>query len=106
MDFPSINPESELSTMWAEALESASLRLPVLVDDPSNSWTIYPNPASDRVFVRGPLSDAHGFRWSIRNLTGQLMNHGHELFMDARIVEIGLGGLAPGIYTLEGQVTS
>ncbi|MBM3924255.1 MAG: hypothetical protein FJ338_05220 [Sphingomonadales bacterium] len=106
LDFPSINLESELSTVWAEALESASLRLPVLVDDPSNSWTIYPNPASDRVFVRGPLSGAHGFRWSIRNLTGQLMNHGHELFMDARIVEIGLGGLAPGIYTLEGQVTS
>jgi hypothetical protein len=98
-----ISNESEIATLWAEALDGAALRVPSLVAKSSTlSLSTYPNPAQDLSVLRFNLNNSARVSAKMTDATGRVVwsqpsaqrNAGQqELMIDTRT-------LANGVYSV------
>jgi len=95
--------ECELSTLWAEAIDGASLRIPALVTKGQDlGLAAYPNPAQDQSMVRFnlnsnasvsvKLTDAMG-RVVLEQVLANRQAGRHEISLDTK-------GISNGVYNL------
>lgn len=69
-----------------------------------NSVHVYPNPTSSELFVDVTLKDASDLNISVYSLTGSLVYNGKFNHILTQVINIPMGNLASGVYTL--QVTA
>ncbi len=81
--------------------DCASQRLNLFTD--LNNVSVYPNPASDRIFLRPELTEINNVR--IMNITGQEMTNEVSMRQSADEVQINISTLKTGIYFLEIETT-
>jgi hypothetical protein len=64
----------------------------------SNTLTPFPNPASDKIYIRLPSEIHSSAHIEVYNISGSLITSFEE--KDTAILEIPLSNLAPGLYML------
>ncbi|MEZ4847884.1 MAG: PKD domain-containing protein [Bacteroidia bacterium] len=73
--------------------------------DPALSWTasiqIYPNPASDHIYIKIPQLSAPHFEYQLTDLRGKIIFNGSKLNQVGEFTtQISIGHLAEGMYLL------
>lgn len=75
---------------------------PSEVAEVSEMLNVYPNPATDRIFIDLALESRSDVTVSIRNISGQLMKNVtyNKLSKDVENIEVGVSNLAKGTYVI------
>ncbi|MFM7496662.1 MAG: T9SS type A sorting domain-containing protein, partial [Bacteroidota bacterium] len=95
--------ECELSTLWAEAIDGASLRIPALVAKVKDlGLAAYPNPAQDLSVVRFNLSNSTSVSVKLVDAMGRVVLNQVLANRPAGRNEVSLDtkGIANGVYSL------
>ena len=95
--------ECELSTLWAEAIDGASLRIPALVAKGQDlGLAAYPNPAQDQSLVRFNLNSNASVSVKLTDAMGRVVLEQVLANRPAGRQEISLDtkGISNGVYNL------
>lgn len=67
---------------------------------PQRGAAVYPNPATERLFVQLPEAAGHAHQYALYDMAGRIVRRGACAPGPSVRTEIGLQGLAPGLYRL------
>lgn len=65
-----------------------------------DKYILHPNPAHDRLFLTAPSAELSNIALTILTINGQVVNNAVSYKESAKVIEVELGSLQQGMYTL------